>query len=291
MLLDKDKIEFHQVPDSVSKTRLSDYAVGIFNTITTRKGIKKAIKNGLVTINGGQGFTGDYITGGEIIDLYQKDDFQKPIIEIPIEVLFEDDYLAIVNKPPGILVSGNKKWTLQNALPLHLTPSSQKDALSRPQPIHRLDYPTSGCLLIGKTTNAVVVLNNLFKQQLIEKTYLAVAIGKMPAEGMIDTPIDKKKSISIFNVLTTTNSPKYNCFNLVELKPKTGRRHQLRKHLSNIGNPILGDLLYGKDGFLLKGKGLYLHAISLNFIHPFSKELIQVKANVPKKFKKLFDIS
>lgn len=284
-------LESYSVLPLKEKIRLSDFAAGIFNTITTRKGIKKAIKNGLITVNGKQGFTADYILGGELIELYQSDVIQKkPIIHIPLEVIYEDDFLAVVNKPPGILVSGNKKWTLQNALLPHLKASSQQDALQRPEPIHRLDYPTSGALLIGKTANSVVVLNKLFENHEIDKSYLAVTIGEMKKNGKIDSEIDNKNALSSYIVLDNIASPKYGQFNLVELQPETGRRHQLRKHLASIGNPILGDLSYGKEGFLLKGKGLYLHAASLSFTHPFTQEHLTVKAPIPKKFGKLFII-
>lgn len=291
MLITPIAIESHLVPLLKKQERLSDYAVGIFNTITTRKGIKKAIKNGLITVNGKQGFTADYIVGGELIELYQSDVIQKkPIIHIPLEVTYEDDFLAVVNKPPGILVSGNKKWTLQNALLPHLKASSQQDALQRPEPIHRLDYPTSGALLIGKTAGAVIELNQLFENRKIEKTYLAITIGKMKKSGEINSEIDDKNAFSRYTVLDNVASPKYEQFNLVELQPETGRRHQLRKHLASIGNPILGDLLYSKEGFLLKGKGLYLHAASLSFTHPFTQQQLLITVPTPKKFKKLFPI-
>ena len=283
-------IESHLVPTLENQERLSDYAVTIFNSINTRKGVKKAILKGLVTINGKQGFTADFITGGELIELYRPaETTQKPTINIPIEVIYEDDYLAIVNKPPGILVSGNKKWTVENALSPHLKKSSQKDFLQRPEPIHRLDYPTSGALLIGKTASSVVALNKLFENRQIEKTYLAVNIGKMDKEGIINLPIDEKTARSLYTVLEIVDSSKYGCLNLVKLKPETGRRHQLRKHLASIGNPILGDLLYGKEGLILKGKGLYLHAYSLKFTHPFTQKELTVNVVVPKKFKKLFN--
>ncbi len=284
-------IEIHHVPPLEHKERLSDYAVGIFNTISTRKGIKKAIKNGLITINDQKGFTADFVNGGEKIELFRKNEAQKkPTINIPIEIVYEDDYLAIVNKPPGIIVNGNKKWTVENALRPHLKLSKQQDALLYPEAIHRLDYPTSGALLIGKTSSSVVALNKLFENRTIKKTYLAVSIGKMDKEGIIDLPIDTKESRSCYTVLATVDSPKYACFNLVKLTPTTGRKHQLRKHLSSIGNPILGDLQYGKEGFLLKGKGLYLHAYSLEFTHPLTNKGVAVKVPAPKKFRKLFHI-
>lgn len=283
-------IETHTVPPQGDKTRLSDYAVGIFNTITTRKGVKKAILKKLVKVNGKNGLTSDFIIGGETIELYSPNKpFNQPIVTIELTVLYEDDYLAIVYKPPGILVSGNKKWTLQNALIPHLIKSTHPDALHCPEPIHRLDYPTSGALLVGKTAKSVIELNTLFEHKQISKTYLAVCIGKMKPFGSINTPIDNKDSISEFEVLETVTSPKFGFLNLVQLNPKTGRRHQLRKHLDSIGNPILGDLQYGKEGLLLKGKGLYLHAYRLSFTHPNTKQLITAEAPIPKKFKKLFN--
>jgi 23S rRNA pseudouridine1911/1915/1917 synthase len=151
-----------------------------------------------------------------------------------------------------------------------------------------LDYPTTGALLIGKTRSAVSNLNQIFQEKEIDKTYLATAIGKMDFEGVIDSGIDGKPSISRFEVLKTITSERFELLNLVELKPETGRRHQLRKHLASIGNPILGDHDYGIDGLILKGKGLYLHSQSLNFTHPFTKEKLLIEAPTPKKFLKLF---
>ncbi len=144
-------IETYEVPKMDIRERLSDFAPGIFKTVFSKKGIKKAIKKGLITINGDQGYTSDYIVGGETIALYRSTiSKSKPTIHIALDIIYEDEYLAIVNKPPGILVSGNKKFTLENALPSILKKSSQPGALERPEPIHRLDYPTSGALLIGK---------------------------------------------------------------------------------------------------------------------------------------------
>ena len=91
-----------------------------------------------------------------------------------------------------------------------------------------------------------------------------------------------------FKILQKITSPKYKFLNLTELKPYTGRRHQLRIHLSEMGNPIFGDLKYGIEGLTLKGKGLYLHASSLSFIHPFTNDKMEIKAPLPKKFLKLF---
>jgi 23S rRNA pseudouridine1911/1915/1917 synthase len=284
------KIESYIVPKIDKQLRLSDFfTLGIFTTITSRKAMKNAIKKGLVKVNGDIGYTGDYIRGGECIDIYRAElQTKKPSIHINIEVIYEDDYLAIVNKPCGIVVSGNKRWTLENALANNLKKSTKADALERPEPIHRLDYPTSGALLVGKTSQAVNLLNKLFEERNIEKTYTAITIGEIKDEGTINTSIENKTAKTIFKIVDRLVSPKYEFLNLTALTPYTGRMHQLRIHMSAMGNPIFGDLKYGKEGYLLKGKGLYLHASSLRFIHPFTNAPLYINVPLPIKFLKLF---
>jgi len=282
------RIESHIVVDLQEKVRISDYAGGIFRTIPSRKGMKKAIDKGWVRINEKTASTGDYLFGGETIELSFEETIERPVIELEVGVLFEDQFLAIVNKPAGIEVSGNRKWTLENALSFNLKSSSELDVLKYPEPIHRLDYPTSGALLIGKTNTAVIELNRMFAEREIAKTYMAITIGKMPDSGIVDSEIDEKASKSEFKLLQTVTSERFGYLNLVELSPKTGRRHQLRKHMAEIENPILGDREYGTEGLILSGKGLYLHSVSLSFIHPFTKEKLTVEAPLPKKFVKIF---
>ena len=282
-------IESVRVPQLETPIRLQDMAGGLFVKKPTKSGLKKAIKKGLVAIDVKRASLGDFLYGGEYIHLYQDSaTTNKPSIDLSIEILYEDTYLAVVYKPAGITVSGNKKWTLENALSTKLKKSEAIDALECPEPIHRLDHPTSGALLIGKTTAAVIALNNCFKEKTIEKTYYAVTVKKMMAAGTIQLPIDGKVSHSDFTVIETVISPTFEALNLVKIHPKTGRKHQIRKHLSSLGNPILGDKEYGLQGFEHKGKGLYLHAYSLRFTHPFTGENCDVKTILPKKFKRLF---
>lgn len=234
-------------------------------------------------------FTSDFLESGETIDLYRDDaQVNRPTIDLEIPIIYEDEYLAVVVKPAGIIVSGNKKWTLQNALSSNLKKSLEVDALPFPEPIHRLDYPTSGALLVGKTAGVTASLNRMFAERTIEKTYLAVAIGSMKQDGEICSDVDGKRSNTVYSVLKMLNSERFGFLNLLELTPETGRRHQLRKHLAEIGNPILGDRLYFNEGLILNGKGLYLHASSLLFSHPITGETIRATAPLPKKFLKLF---
>jgi len=281
-------LETHIAEEQKKPIRFQEYGVGIFKTITTKSGIKKGIKKKIIFIDGALATTSKYIFGGEKIELFNVDN-QPGIKELKLnlKILFEDDYLAIIFKPVGILVSGNKLVTIANGLTHNLKKSKRPDAV-KPQPIHRLDYPTSGVLLIGKTSSAIRNLNQLFEKKEIQKTYIAISVGRMKKTGEIKDLIDEKGAFTAFKVLRTVTSERFEFLNLVKLKPTTGRKHQLRRHLYSIGNPILGDKEYFLDHKILNGKGLYLHASSLEFIHPFTEEKLLVTEELPKKFKTIF---
>ena len=281
-------VETHIAEEQKKPIRFQEYGVGIFKTITTKSGIKKGIKKKIIFIDGALATTSKYIFGGEKIELFNVDN-QPGIKELKLnlKILFEDDYLAIIFKPVGILVSGNKLVTIANGLTHNLKKSKQPDAV-KPQPIHRLDYPTSGVLLIGKTSSAIRNLSQLFEKKEIQKTYIAITVGRMKKTGEIKILINEKEALSAFKVLRTVTSQRFEFLNLVELKPTTGRKHQLRRHLCSIGNPILGDKEYFLNDKILNGKGMYLHAYSLEFIHPFTKKILLVTKKLPKKFKTIF---
>ena len=278
-------LESHIAKKQKEQIRIQEYAVGIFNTVPTKSGIKKAIKKKLILVNGLPTSTARIIIGGEKITLLNPKNkpLRKSLI-LRLAITFEDDYLAIIEKPPGILVNGNKFKTIDNALQQNLKKSSQIDAV-RPRPIHRLDYPTTGLLLIGKTSSTIRALNQLFENKKIKKKYYAITIGKMNLKGAIKTYINKKTAITNYKTIQSVKSNRFEFLNLVELSPRTGRRHQLRIHLSSIGNPILGDQEYGIKSLILKGKGLYLHASQLDFTHPITKDKLSITSNLPKKFK------
>lgn len=268
--------------------RLQDYGPGIFNVAWTKSALKKAIKKGYIHVDGKLASTATFIKGGETIDLTITEEAQgtKQLI-LPLQVLFEDQYLAVIHKPAGILVSGNGFKTIARALPQNLRVSTLTDA-TQPQPVHRLDYATTGALLAGKTSSAIRALNELFAKGKVSKVYYAVAIGEMPQQGIIASNIDDKPSESHYELIESVSSERFGKLNLVKLNPKTGRRHQLRKHLAGIGNPILGDATYGNEGLILKRKGLYLHAYSLAFVHPVAGQKVIVRDSLPERFRKIF---
>jgi 23S rRNA pseudouridine1911/1915/1917 synthase len=263
--------------------------VGLFSSCATKSALKKILNKGLIRVNGEKATTATFIHGGEEIELI-KEEISEPEnqLEYELHVLYEDEHLAAIYKPAGIAVSGNKFKTVANALEQNLSKSNLPD-ICHPQPAHRLDYPTTGVLLAGKTSSGIRALNLMFEEKEIEKSYLAVAIGEIKKlKGDFDEAIDDKEAFTSYEVLDSVISERFGFLNLVLLQPATGRRHQLRKHLSSRGNAILGDADYSLEGLLLKGKGLYLHAYSVEFTHPFTKENLTIQAPIPKKFLKLF---
>ncbi|RXQ95903.1 RluA family pseudouridine synthase [Ancylomarina salipaludis] len=280
--------ESHLVPKQLTPTRLQEYGVGIFNAALTKSALKKALKKKQITVDGHIASTATFIKGAETINIYVPEAVgPKKKLILPLDVLFEDDYLAVIHKPAGILVSGNRFKTIANALIQNIKPSQHPDA-ARPQPVHRLDYATTGILLVGKTNSSIRALNKMFENKELNKNYYAITIGEMESKGEIISEIEGKKSQSNYTVCQSVISERFGKLNLVELEPKTGRRHQLRIHLSSIGNPILGDKTYGIENLILKGKGLYLHAYSLKFTHPFTNENLHLKDELPQRFKKIF---
>lgn len=233
--------------------------------------------------------TGMYIKEGDRIELripLHKTKHKE--FHLDLTCLYEDEHLAMIHKPAGVLTSGNSFKTIANALPKNIRVSSMADAIV-PQPAHRLDFATTGILAIGKTKSALHKLNQAFEQQRIKKVYYAICIGSLPDYGIIDFPIDEKEAKTFYRVIDRVASPRFGQLQLVQLLPITGRRHQLRKHLFEMGNPILGDPLYHNENHILKGQGLYLHAYSLRLQHPETGKTLHITDALPKRFRKIFE--
>lgn len=224
---------------------------------------------------------------GQTIDLLENPKSQPKIFELKLTVLYEDNFMAAIHKPAGFSVSGNAYKTIYNSLPFNLKKSSEPDALPCPTPVHRLDNQTSGILLIAKTKTAQIELGNQFKNHTIQKKYVAVVIGKVLSNGAIKIPIEDKIAETDFEVVNIVSSLKYQHLSFLNVFPKTGRTHQIRIHLASIGHPIFGDKLYLEEKMLHKGKGLFLCALEISFLHPKTSEEIKLKIAVPHKFESL----
>lgn len=282
-------LQTHIVPDEIDEIRLYDYSAIIFPTIPSRKAIKKAITRGEILVDDQLSTTGWWVKAGQKIELLESNINPPKQYELKLEVVYEDEYFAIINKPAGITVSGNQFKTIQNALIGNIKISTAQDALRWSKPVHRLDNPTSGLLLVAKTASALVKLGQQFESKSIQKKYAAIVIGKTPENGVIDFEIDGLTAITDFKRNSFVPSLKNEFLSLLELSPKTGRTHQIRIHLSKLGFPIMGDKLYGKEDEVLKGKGLFLSAIGLELNHPITNELLKIEIPLPHKFISLLE--
>lgn len=282
-------LKTHIVPKDVEEIRLYDYVQQIFTTIPSRKGVKKAIAREEILVDGKKTSTGHWVKPGQQIELLESSANPPKEYNLDLDIVFEDEFLAVINKPAGIPVSGNQFRTIQNAIIGNVSLSKEEDALRWPKPVHRLDGPTSGLLIIAKTAKALVKLGQQFEQKTIQKKYVAIVMGKSPESGSIASDIEGLKSLSEYTTIKTVKSLRSEHLSLVELSPKTGRTHQLRIHLSSIGFPILGDKLYGDQGNVLEGKGLFLCALELNLKHPITEESLSLKIDIPYKFNALLE--
>ncbi|MCK9217873.1 MAG: RluA family pseudouridine synthase [Firmicutes bacterium] len=279
--------------------------VFISNKIKTysRSYIKKLINDGMVNVNNVIRQPNYRLKSGEQVKVFIPKTVKVDIKpeNIKIDIIYEDNYIMIINKPQGMVVHpahGNYSGTLVNALLYQCTSLSGINGIIRPGIVHRLDKDTSGLLVVAKTNVAHIELSNQFKEGSTIRKYVALLEGKMKSEtGVVKAPIgrhpvDRKKMM-----VTSKNSKyaetKYKILEsfknntLVEAKLETGRTHQIRVHMSYIGHPVVGDILYGykKNRFNLKGQ--LLHASILGLNHPITKKDLKFRAPLPDYFVKV----
>lgn len=270
------------------------------NDKLSRSMIQKLIEDGEILVNGQTKKISYKVHNGDEIEINipePKETNIKPQ-NIPVEVIYEDSDIIVVNKPKGMVVhpaNGNPDGTLVNAI-LALC----KDNLSgiggeiRPGIVHRLDKDTSGLLIIAKNDLAHKNISEQIKNRQVKKIYIALVKGNVAEdEATIDMPIgrstkdrkkmavrkDGKTAITHFKVLK-----RYNKYTLLEIKIDTGRTHQIRVHMAEIGHPVVGDMVYssGKNEFGIEGQ--MLHAKSLDFKHPVTGKEMHLEADLPQYF-------
>ncbi len=219
---------------------------------------------------------------------------------IPLEIVYEDDWLLVVNKPKGMVVhpaAGNYSGTLVNALLYHC-----KDSLSgingeiRPGIVHRIDKNTSGLLIVAKNDAAHIKLAQQIKEHSFTREYEAVVHGKFKSEkGTIDLPIGRHNTDRKKMAVTNKNSrnavthyeviKQYEKYTHIRLKLETGRTHQIRVHMAYIGHPVAGDDVYGRKNTDKELCGQCLHAKKIGFIHPKTGEYMEFDSDLPEYFR------
>lgn len=268
----------------------------------SRSQIQKWVTDGNVTVNG-QPVKPKYklAVGDQVVvspEAPQKIDLEPE--NIPLDIVYEDDDVLVVNKPQGMVVHpapGHPNHTLVNALLYH-SPLSTINGVFRPGIVHRIDKDTSGLLMVAKNDMAHRSLAAQLKAKTNQREYVALVHGVIKQEaGTIDAPIgrsrkDRKKqaivsdgrhAVTHFKVLK-----RYRHYTLVSCRLETGRTHQIRVHMKSIGHPLAGDPLYGPRK-TLPGKGQYLHARELGFKHPRTGKQLLFTAPLPDYFQQMLD--
>ena len=270
----------------------------------SRSAAVKLIEGGSVKVNGLTASKSRVLSEGDEVEIEIPDPIELEVLpqDIPIEIVYEDDDLAVVNKPQGMVVhpaAGNPDGTLVNALLFRLKGKlSGINGVLRPGIVHRIDKNTAGLLVVAKTDFAHQRLAELIKAHDFTREYEAICVGhfKDPS-GTIDAPIGRDKNDRKKMCVTAQNSkPAITHYSVIEelrgcsyvrFALETGRTHQIRVHCAYVGHPILGDDVYGKP---YKGcKGQCLYAKKLGFVHPRTGEYLEFTAETPQFFQKILD--
>lgn len=289
----------------------------------SRSYFTKLASAGHIKINGRQMKPSHKVKDGELVELEMA---TPPPLEaqpedIKLNIIYEDDYLLIVNKPSGIVchpAAGNYTGTLINALLYHFSNLKNFSDKIRPGLVHRLDKDTSGLLAVAKDEKTLSSLQALMKKRLIERTYFALVWGKMPrSKGTIDLPLGRsrsdRKKMKVFGISNRQAITHYEVINsyaiteMLKIKLGTGRTHQIRSHLSYFGNPVVGDPTYGgRSKAVMKFTGpkrqlalsllraldsQALHASHLSFEHPHTGEIMNFDSGLPEDMQKAIEIS
>ena len=282
-----------------------DKAIAELDPDISRMTVQKLIEDDKILVNGKKEKASYKVKINDkiIIEFEKPKESKLKAEEIPLNVIYEDNDIIIINKEKGMVVhpgNGNPDGTLANAIMARC-----KDSLSgiggeiRPGIVHRIDKDTSGIIIVAKNDKAHLNISEQIKEHKTTKTYLALVRGRVKEnEATIDMPIgrskkdrkkmavdkDGKQAVTHFKVIK-----RYKGYTLLEIKIDTGRTHQIRVHMAKIGYPVVGDMVYsnGKNEFGVEGQ--MLHAKSLEFSHPITGKKMHLEAQLPEYFKKVLE--
>lgn len=294
--------EIINVDKNIEGIRL-DKAISIKKTDLSRMAIQRMIEDGEILVNDKISKSSYKLNSKDIIEINEKAPVSTSLEpeDIPLDIVYEDEDIIVINKQKGLVVhpgNGNPNGTLVNAVL-----AKCKDSLSgiggeiRPGIVHRIDKDTSGILIVAKNDKAHINMSNQIKEHKVVKTYLAITRGRIKEnEATINMPIGRnpndrvkmavnkngKEAITHIKVLE-----KFENYTFIEVKIETGRTHQIRVHLAEIGYPLVGDYVYsnGKNPFGVKGQ--MLHSFRLEFEHPITKEKMKLEAKLPEYFEEV----
>lgn len=294
------KKEFLITPLSGSNQRLDIFLSDRISELT-RSQVQRCIKEGRASVNQEARKANHRLKVGERVEIdYELPERNRILSEdIPLDVVYQDDHIIVINKVSGMVVhpgARNREHTLVNAL-LHYFPEIREiGPEERPGIVHRLDKETSGLMVVAKSAVAYRNLQEQFKRRGVVKRYLGLIWGRMPEkEGKIDWAIGRhvkhgeristrtkrpRKALTQFSVRKN-----YGEFTLLEIQPVTGRTHQIRVHLAAAGHPIAGDPRYGRRKTGIKVPRLFLHAFYLSFCHPKTEERVEYSSPLPADLK------
>ena len=270
----------------------------------SRSFLQKLLKDGKVSINGKTQKASSKVAAGDavLVLLPEPEELNVEPENIPLDILYEDDDLLVVNKPKGMVVhpaAGHSSGTLVNAVLYHCRGNlSGINGVLRPGIVHRIDMDTTGSLIVCKNDESHVFIAEQIKEHSVNRRYRGIVYGVVrDDEGTIHAPIgrhpvDRKKmainekngkdAITHYKVLE-----RFDKYTYMEFKLETGRTHQIRVHMASIGHPILGDSVYGPSKYPFKLTGQTLHAKTLGFIHPTTGKYVEFDAKLPDYFEEL----
>ena len=275
-------------------------------TDSSRSAIQKLIESGSVKVNGSQVSKNYKVSADDEILMLQGElkTLDAEPENIPLDIVYEDSDLLVVNKPRGMVVHpapGNYSGTLVNALLYHCKDSlSGINGVLRPGIVHRIDKDTSGLLIVAKNDKAHIGLAEQIKEHSFTREYNAVVCGHLKGyEGTVCAPIGRNPKDRKKMCVTENNSKnavthykvinEYEGYSHISLRLETGRTHQIRVHMAYIGHPVAGDFVYGNDKKSAYLNGQCLHAIKIGFVHPITNEYLEFNSELPDYFKEFLN--
>ncbi|MBN1976705.1 MAG: RluA family pseudouridine synthase [Anaerolineae bacterium] len=270
----------------------------------SRASAQRLIKEGAATVNGRPSKPSYQTQAGDEIVVHVPIELPDQILpeDIPLDIVYEDDVLLVIDKPAGMVVhpgAGHTSGTLVNALLAHWPQLADVGGADRAGIVHRLDKDTSGLILVAKDEATHTALQRQFKRRQVSKTYLALVEDRVQhSEGVIEASVGRdkrqRKKMAVMRsgreAQTTYRAIEYFAgHTLLEVHPHTGRTHQVRVHLAWLGYPIVGDTVYGHRRQPLLKSRHFLHAARLRFTHPVTGEEVEFEAPLPEKLADVLD--